>query len=105
MYNLFMRTTKPVLPLRWTRVLCILTGLYGVVVVFYIFIETGKPPGATDFHQFWYAGHFIFQGRDPYQAFFAEQQPDLPVHYLDGVTVNQYPVAQPTLEVAPSNTP
>ena len=86
-------------------ILCILAGLYAVTVMTYIFIETGKPLGARDFHQFWYAGQFIVQGRDPYQAFFSGQQPDLPIAYLDGVIVDTYPVAQPELEITPSNTP
>jgi len=89
------------------QVLCILAGIYAVAVASYIFIETGKPrgKGGTDFHQFWYAGHFIIQGRDPYEAFFSGEEPYIPVVYLDGVTVTQSPVAQPELEIAPVNTP
>jgi hypothetical protein len=83
----------------------VLAGLYAVAVALYLFIETGKPLGSRDFHQFWYAGHFILQGSDPYEAFFAGEPPALPVAYLDGVIIDQYPVAQYDLEITPSNTP
>jgi hypothetical protein len=105
MYNIDMKMAESILPIRWTQIVCILAGLYAVAVAFYIFIETGKPLGSRDFHQFWYAGHFIIQERDPYAAFFAGEPPALPVVYLDGVTINRYPVAQYDLEITPSNTP
>lgn len=85
--------------------LSILAAIYAVTVLGYLFVETGKSTGARDFHQFWYAGNFIIQGRDPYAAYFAGEQPRLPIHYLDGVTVSQYPVAQGDLAIIPSNTP
>lgn len=88
-----------------TKYLCALAAIYAVAVVIYIFAETGKPLGSRDFHQFWYAGHFIIQRTDPYQAFFTQEQPKLPIRYLDGAVINQYPIAQPKLETTPSNTP
>jgi hypothetical protein len=87
------------------RFLCIVGAIYAVAVAAYIFIETAKPLGARDFHQFWYAGHFIIQERDPYEAFFNKEKPYLPIHYVDAVTVTRYPVAQADLEITPSNTP
>lgn len=102
---LFMKVAGTVLPYRWTLLLCILTGLYAITVMTYIFIETRSVQGARDFHQFWYAGQFIIQGRDPYAAFFAGEQPALPIAYVDGVTIDRYPVGQPELEITPSNTP
>lgn len=104
-YNYQMKTAESIFPIRWTQFFCILASLYAVAVAIYIFVETGKPLGSRDFHQFWYAGHFILQGRDPYEAFFAGEPPALPVTYVDGVTVTQYPVAQADLEITPSNTP
>jgi hypothetical protein len=101
----FMKVAGTVLPYRWTLLLCILTGLYAATVMTYIFIETPNATGARDFHQFWYAGQFIIQGRDPYAAFFAGEQPALPIAYLDGVILDRYPVGQPELEITPSNTP
>ena len=90
---------------RWGIYLCALAALYAVVVLLYLLVETGKPLGSHDFHQFWYAGHFIIQGRDPYAAYFAGEQPRLPIRYLDEVVVNQYPVAQGDLTIIPSNAP
>jgi hypothetical protein len=100
-----MKTAESIFPIRWTQFFCILASLYAVAVAIYIYNETGKPLGSRDFHQFWYAGHFILQGRDPYEAFFASEPPALPVAYVDGVTINRYPVAQADLEITPSNTP
>ena len=105
MYNYEMKTAESIFSIRWTQIFCILASLYAVAVAVYIFVETGKPLGSRDFHQFWYAGHFILEGRDPYEAFFAKEPPSLPVVYLDGVTINQYPVALADLEITPSNTP
>lgn len=100
-----MQKVKSIFPSKWAKTLCILAGLYAVAVATYIYIETGKPSGGRDFHAYWYAGHFVIQRHDPYAAFYAGEQPELPVRYLDGVTVNQYPVAQTNLEAAPTNTP
>ena len=100
-----MKSSSSILPGVWTTVLSVFAALYAVVVLGYLFAETGKPTGSRDFHQFWYAGNFIIQGRDPYAAYFAGERPALPIHYLDGVTVTQYPVAQGDLAIIPSNTP
>ncbi len=62
------------------------------------------PQGGLDFHSYWYSGHFVRQGDDPYQAFFDHSQPQLPVAYSDGPVVNQPPVAQPELVTTPANT-
>ncbi|WP_298820492.1 hypothetical protein, partial [uncultured Chloroflexus sp.] len=35
----------------------------------------GGPSGSTDFHSYWYSGHFVRQGTNPYAAYFARQQP------------------------------
>jgi hypothetical protein len=100
-----MKSSSSVLPRSWAKFFCVLAAIYAVAVLVYILNETGKPLGSRDFHQFWYAGHFIIQGRDPYAAYFAHEQPELPLRYLDGVTVTQYPVAQGNLTIIPSNTP
>jgi hypothetical protein len=100
-----MKREKPIFPVKLTLTLCILFALYAVSVVVYLYVEEGKPLGGRDFHQFWYAGHFVLQGTDPYAAYSARELPNLPIHYLDGVTVTQYPVAQGKLAIIPSNTP
>jgi hypothetical protein len=68
--------------------------------------NTLSPGGATDFHQFWYAGHFVLQGVDPYQAFVNRIEPSLPVRYMDGPVVEVGQVAQPGLNrILPNTAP
>jgi len=100
-----MKSIQSILPIKWIIFFCAVGVLYAVAVTAYLFTETSKTLGSRDFHQFWYAGQFIRQGHDPYQAFFASEEPRLPIYYVDGVVVNQYPVAQSDLEITPSNTP
>jgi hypothetical protein len=100
-----MKFNTRILPARWIIFFCVAAAIYAFSVAAYLFIETGKPLGSRDYHQFWYAGQFIIQDRDPYEAFFGGEKPDLPIHYADGITVSRYPVAQYDLEITPSNTP
>jgi hypothetical protein len=46
-----------------------------------------KSEGSFDFHCYYYAGNLIWQGSDPYRAFLEHKEVDLPIAYLDGVTV------------------
>jgi hypothetical protein len=100
-----MKSVQIILSINWIKILSVAAAIYAVSVAAYLFNETGKPLGARDYHQFWYAGQFIIQDRDPYEAFFDGEKPSLPIHYADGVTINRYPVAQADLEITPSNTP
>jgi hypothetical protein len=100
-----MKSVQTILPINWIKFLSVAAAIYAVSVAAYLLNETGKPLGSRDYHQFWYAGQFIIQDRDPYEAFFTGEKPGLPIHYADGVTVSQYPVAQADLEITPSNTP
>ncbi|MGE5374451.1 MAG: glycosyltransferase family 87 protein [Bacteroidota bacterium] len=100
-----MNPIRSVLSARWIKLLCIVGAFYAIAVIAYLFTETGKSLGSRDFHQFWYAGHFIRQARDPYEAFFRKERLNLPIYYADGVVVTHYPVAQSRLEITPSNTP
>ena len=59
---------------------CVAAAIYAVSVAAYLIIETGKPLASRDYHQFWYAGQYIIQERDPYEAFFAREKPNLPIH-------------------------
>jgi len=74
----------------WKSILIILLAVYALPVAYYILFGTLGSHGATDFHQFWYAGQFILMGQDPYQAYFS------------GVSL---PMRQPGLESGHSNTP
>ena len=100
-----MKPTSYILPVKWTWTLCILAGIYAVAVAAYLFTETPKPSSASDFHAYWYAGHFLIEGRDPYQAYINGEQPSLPVRYRDRGITRQYPIAQPGLSLAPAYTP
>ncbi len=59
---------------------------------------------AIDLYSYWYAGHFVWQGRDPYQASLQNQAPYLPVHYLDGPTVTEGRVGRADVQAMPANT-
>jgi len=79
-------------------------GGLAAVSLAYVVSRNVSASGATDFHSYWYAGHFIRQGLDPYTAFINEAYPRVPITYLDGYTVNHLPVAQPGLARVPANT-
>lgn len=53
--------------------------------IFRIFSDIREP--AFDFHSYWYAGHFIWRGEDPYRAAFENREIAPPLTYLDGVTL------------------
>ncbi|MBC7227765.1 MAG: DUF2029 domain-containing protein [Thermoflexales bacterium] len=73
--------------------------------IIYIVSRTASASGATDFHSYWYAGHFIRQRVDPYTAYVEQISPRLPIVYLDGQIVTELPIAQPGLARVPANTP
>lgn len=89
---------------RLTRMItfAILAILAGTTLVYSV-IKTLEPGGAIDFHSYWYAGNFVRQGIDPYQAYLQNLVPALPVSYLDGASL-QEPLAQPGLATVPANT-
>lgn len=57
-----------------------------------------------DLHPYWFSGHFIRQGVNPYFAFLNDLEPALPIVYLDGSIVESAPVAQPEMGLTPANT-
>jgi len=58
--------------------------------------------GAIDFHAYWYAGHFVRQGTDPYWAYLNSAEPNVPIHYVDKVEAAGQPVSQ-GLCITPAN--
>ena len=66
--------------------------------------NTFTPLGGNDLYTYWYAGLFIRQGEDPYAAFIAHQQPDLPITFLDGEADSIDDIKIPGLVPAPANT-
>ena len=62
------------------------------------------PTGSHDFHPYWYQGHAVWRGSNPYRAFLDGETPALPLRYLDGVEATEPPVAQPGLSTSVTNT-
>ena len=60
--------------------------------------------GGIDFHPYWYRGHALRQGDNPYDPAFVDPDLKLPIHYLDGKVTSELPVAQPGLVNLPPNT-
>lgn len=89
---------------RWKAVLLAITALYaGLTLAYMLYNSFTNPLGSIDFHSYWYAAHFLREGRDPYQAYLTTATPTPPISYLDGITVNADP-AQPRLQQVPVNT-
>ena len=63
-----------------------------------------SPTGSHDFHPYWYQGHALRRGSNPYRAFLKGEMPTLPIRYLDGVVVTEPPVARPGLSTSVTNT-
>ncbi len=75
--------------MRYLRTgLIVILAIYAFIVFGYLVWGTLETNGSKDFHAFWYAGHFILKGMDPYQVIFSD------VHL---------PMRQPGLEIRPSN--
>ena len=72
--------------------------------VYRITLGVRQPNGAHDLHPYWYRGHSLRQGLNPYRASLENEIPSLPVTYLDGVITQQPPIAQPGLPTFISNT-
>lgn len=75
----------------------------GLTLAYMLYNSFTNPAGSIDFHSYWYAAHFLREGRDPYRAWLIQASPTPPIHYLDGITVNDDP-AQPNLLQVPVNT-
>jgi hypothetical protein len=89
---------------RWKTALLVGAALYaGLTLAYMLYNSFTNPLGSIDFHSYWYAAHFLREGRDPYQAYLTNSTPTPPISYLDGITVNDDP-AQPNLQQVPVNT-
>ena len=86
-------------------VLLALMLLAAIVFAVHGIREVLLPHGSIDLHAYWYSGHFVREGLDPYQAYFEDRLPTLPVHYVDGVIDRQGPVVQSGLAITPAYTP
>ena len=69
-----------------------------------IFTRIADAQGGVDFHSYWFFGHFVRQGENPYSAFARYAEPELPITYLDGSVTTTPPVARAGLARTPANT-
>ena len=79
-------------------------ALMSLLAVTRAVMKTQMADGAIDLHSYWYSGHFVRAGINPYLAY--RQGLPLPdaVEYLDGTLVAADAVAQPELARIPANT-
>lgn len=88
----------------WYWIILAIFCLLALFSLTYILQVSRSPIGGMDFHSYWYSGHFLRQGTDPYQAYLNGQIPDTPVRYLDLPRPVTGQVAQPGLANVPANT-
>jgi hypothetical protein len=67
--------------------------------------QTLSPAGGNDLYTYWYAGHFLREGQDPFKSFIAGELPRVPVHYLDRTVTSLDEIIFPGLVPAPASTP
>lgn len=60
--------------------------------------------GGLDFHAYWYSGHALRLGDNPYRFVLDRRALDVPVSYLDGTVTTARPVAQPGFPRLATNT-
>lgn len=75
-----------------TNAFIIMMVVITIVVFWHSIGQTLAPLGATDLHPYWYHGHYVRLGENPYKAFF------------EGLIVEGMPEAQPGLANIPANT-
>ncbi len=78
-------------------------GGLALISLVYVIAKTRDPSGGVDFHSYWYAGHFIRQGRDPYTAYVNGESPS-PLAYLDATAVEGAVHQEDGLATVPANT-
>lgn len=96
------------------RFLSLQRSLYPILIGGLVFIslfaltrtvmKTASPDGGWDLHPYWYYGHFVHAGINPYMAYAQGLTLPGPVHYLDGSVVAPDAVDQPHLGHVPANT-
>ena len=89
--------TPRFLPLHrviWPLLLVVLTLLAAYALARNI-QKTYEPRGGIDLHPYWYYGHFVRAGINPYTAFAEGATLPEAVHYIDGSVVEADAVRQP----------
>ena len=93
---------------RFSRLLLIAAiaglGLLALLSLRQAILRTGDRDGGIDLYAYWFEGHALRQGSNPYYAYLSGRKPSPPVTYLDGVTQTTGPIGQPGLPTIPTNT-
>jgi len=79
-------------------------GVWSIASLLRIIQFTFSPEGANDLYVYWYAGHFVREGQDPYDSFLTDQKPSLPIHYIDKTVTDLREVVVPGWVPAPALT-
>lgn len=79
-------------------------ALMSLLAVSRAVIKTQMADGAIDLHSYWYSGHFVRAGINPYLAYAQGLPLPKAVDYLDGSVTAPDAVAQPELARIPANT-
>ncbi len=67
-------------------------------------LQTFSEEGGNDLYTYWYAGHFLREGKDFYKAFLNDALPSVPVRYLDRTVDTLDGIIFPGLVPAPAST-
>ncbi len=89
---------------RFRTLLLITLGIWSIASLLRIIQFTVSPAGANDLYVYWYAGHFVREAQDPYEAFLTDQKPTLPIRYLDKTVTDLREVVVPGWVPAPALT-
>lgn len=84
--------------------LVLILGTWSIASILRILQFTFSPAGANDLYVYWFAGHFVREAQDPYDAFLTDQKPSLPIHYLDRTVTDLREVVVPDWVPAPALT-
>lgn len=101
-------TELPTEFIPWQRyllpVFIVLLLLVGLLAMTRSLQKTIAASGAIDLHPYWYYGHFVRDGINPYMAFASKLALPEAVHYWNGTVVAPDKVQQPRLAIIPANT-
>ena len=78
--------------------------LWAAVSLGRIILQTISPAGGNDLYTYWYAGHYLREGKDFYKSFINDELPTVPVKYLDREVDTLDEILFPGLVPAPAST-
>ena len=90
---------------NWGQILLLIVlGIWSIASIQRIIEFTLSPAGANDLYVYWFAGHFVREAQDPYDAFLKNEKPSLPIQYLDKTVTDLQDVVVPGWVPAPALT-